>query len=326
MNYGQEIIDIIRKKSTKDNELLFNPWGLVIDTTLLCNNSCSFCWRANFPEYLKKANQKYKIKTMPFETYKKIIDDACQYDSINWLSLCGPMGEPLLNDRIEDFFEYACNKHHFNRISINTNGLVIDKRDIGRLLNSITEFSISVDSIQPKTYEKIHGHGNLEKVIDNIRKCVEYKKQNGSLADIWVRFTESKHNVGQISEFIEFFKELGVDYILYLHEHSFAGVNKSLNSLSTVHDCTQPYQIINFNFLGEMTTCCVNWHFDPVFGNINDKTIKQTWESAKKRIWNLKSKSMFLPKPCNNCSGLGDKVAQSTIINCKEDNIKEGNP
>lgn len=41
---------------------------------------------------------------MPFETYKKIIDDAVQYDSITWLSLCGPMGEPLMNDNIEDFF------------------------------------------------------------------------------------------------------------------------------------------------------------------------------------------------------------------------------
>lgn len=318
-NRTHKIITIagIKIKFKKYIKKLWNdPMDIVIDTTLLCNNNCSFCWRSNYPEYLKAKNQEIKQKTMPFKIYKKIIDDVCQYDSVKRLSLCGPMGEPLMNDRIEDFYEYAFKKHHFNILCINTNGLAINKRNYGKLLNSMHEFSISVDSIIPESYEKIHGHKHLDVVIENIRKCVEFKKKYGAVAKIVVRFTENKHNIGQIDEFIKFFKELGVDEINYTKEHSFAGVNSSLNSLETNKMCNQPYKIINFNLFGELTTCCVNWHLSPVFGNIKNHSLKQLWESKEKLDWNkncLNDENL-----CKNCSGLG-MSQHSQFINLKED-------
>ena len=302
----------LKFKFHEENDLINKPFGLIIDTTLLCNNHCSFCWRSNYPDVLKKNNKKYKTKTMSIETYKKIIDDAVQYDHIKWLSLCGPMGEPLMNDKIEDFFEYAYKKNHFRKISINTNGLAINKKDIGRLLNSIHEFSVSVDSIIPETYEKIHGHKNLNQVIDNIKSLVEYKKKYGCVADIYVRFTENVLNRGQFPEFKNFFEEIGIDYINYTQEHSFAGVNKSLNNTKTVATCIQPSYIINFNFLGDMTACCIDWHLKPKFGNIKNRTIKQMWNSKNKQIWN--SKKRFTQIPCRDCSGLGKEVQHSQII------------
>lgn len=313
------LLGIKFKFKIKPKFLWNDPHALIIDTTLLCNNSCSFCWRSNFPEYLKEKNKKIKQKSMPFNIYKKIIDDACQYRSIHWLSLCGPMGEPMMNDRIEDFFEYAYKKNHFAQIVINTNGLAIHKRDISRLLNSIHEFSISVDSIQPETYEKIHGHSNLKQVIENIKSLVEYKKNNGSVAKIVVRFTENKLNKGQIDEFIEYFKKIGVDEINYTHEHAFAGVNQELNSDITNKMCDQPFKVVNFNFLGELTTCCINWHMSPVFGSIKNHSIKQLWESKKKLEWN---KTCFEKDLCKNCSGLGFSQ-HSQRINLKEDFCNE---
>lgn len=307
---GIKISFKIKKKFLK-----FNPIDIVIDTTLLCNNCCSFCWRSNHPEYLKEKLSQIEQKTMPFKIYKKIIDDVCQYESVKRLSLCGPMGEPLMNKQIEEFYEYAFKKNHFNILCINTNGLAINQKDIGRLLNSMHEFSISVDSIIPETYEKIHGHKNLNQVIENVKQCVEYKKKYGAVAKIIVRFTENKHNIGQIEDFIAFFKELGVDEINYTREHSFAGVNSSLNSQETNKLCNQPYKIINFNLFGELTTCCVNWHLSPVFGNIKNRTIKQMWESKEKLNWN--NNCLNDENLCKNCSGLGASQHSQTI-NLKE--------
>lgn len=295
-------IKIKLKRKIEVETLWNNPHALIIDTTLLCNNCCSFCWRFNYPEYLKGKNKQFHQKTMSFDIYKKIIDEACRYSSIHWLSLCGPMGEPMMNDRIEDFFEYAYKKNHFKTIVINTNGLAIHKRNISKLLNSIHEFSISVDSIQPETYEKIHGHKNLNQVIENIKSMIEYKKQYGAVAKIVVRFTENKYNHGQIDEFVEFFKNLGVDEINYTQEHAFAGVNKELCSDVTNKMCDQPFKVVNFNFLGELTTCCINWHLNPVFGSIKKHSLKNLWESKKKLAWN---KNCFNEDLCKNCSGLG---------------------
>lgn len=306
----------VKLKFKKHSKTLWNnPIDIVIDTTLLCNNCCSFCWRSNYPEYLKEKLAQIEQKTMPFKIYKKIIDDVCQYNSVKRLSLCGPMGEPLMNDQIEKFYKYAFKKNHFNILCINTNGLAINKKDIGQLLNSMHEFSISVDSIQPDTYEKIHGHKHLERVIENIKQCVEYKKKYGAVAKIIVRFTENKYNLGQIDEFVRFFKELGVDEINYTKEHSFAGVNTSLNSQETNKLCNQPYKIINFNLFGDLTTCCVNWHLSPTFGNIKNRTIKEMWESDEKLNWN--KNCLNDDKLCKNCSGLGASQ-HSQIINLKE--------
>lgn len=294
--------------------LRHDPFGLIIDTTILCNNNCSFCWRSNKSEYLKEINAKYKnCHTMDFEVYKKIIDESVKYKTLKWLSLSGPMGEPMLNNKFEEFIEYAFNKKHFERISINTNGLAIDKRDIARLLNSIHEFSISVDSINIDTYEKIHGNRNLPKVIDNIKKLVEYKKNNKVIADIYVRFTENEYNRGEFVEFRKFFEVLGIDYINYTQEHSFAGVNRELiNEDHMRNHCIMPYNVVNFNFLGEMTTCCINWELNPIFGNIKNKTLKDMWNSIEKHQWN--DIRRFDTVPCVNCGGLGYESQHSKII------------
>jgi len=239
---------------------------------------------------------------MTFETYKKIIDDACQYKSIVWLSLSGPMGDPLMNGRIEDFYEYAYEKKHFKTISVNTNGLALHKRDIRRLLNSTTEFSISLDSIDTDTYEKIHGNRNLQQVIDNIKSLVEQKKIHGCVADIWVRFTEHELNKGQFLEFKEFCTNLGVDGINYTQIHSFAGIRKELQDTVTAARCSQPKKVVNFDFRGNLSTCCINWHLEPTFGNIKDATIKQLWGGQSKQKWNEERLNVL---PCLQCGGLG---------------------
>ena len=300
--------------------LKHNPYGLIVDTTVKCNNNCDFCWRKNNPEYLKNILETYKNNhTMSFETYKKIIDNAVKYKSIIWLSLCGPMGEPLLNDHIEDFYEYAAKKNHFKWISLNTNGLAINKRDISRLLNSMDEFSISVDSIDPETYGKIHGSKDfLPVVIENIKSLIEYKKTNGCRAEIFVRFTENELNMGQYPEFEKFFKELGVDRLNYTRVHSFAGVVESRNDEQTAKKCEQPNNLINFDFKGNLATCCINWHLEPTFGNIKNKSIAQLWHGRKYRQW---AKTFYTKDPCKHCSGLGKHVQKEGLLNKEEETV-----
>lgn len=302
------------KRFFAKKQLKNNPDLLVIDTTILCNNSCFFCWRKTNPNYLKEINEKYgKNHTMPFKTYKKIIDSCCKYSSLWWLSLCGPMGEPMLNKDLVKFTEYAYKKHHFSKIQINTNGLAIDKHDISRLLNSTTEFSVSIDSINPETYAKIHGAEKyLPKVIENIKKCIEYKKQHGAVARIVVRFTENELNIGQYPEFEKFFKSLGVDDINYTKVHSFAGVKSELANKQTAQNCCQPHKVINFNFMGDLTTCCINWQINPTFGNINDHSIEELWENQSMKIW---QKTRLECEPCLNCNGLGHEQQKEGLLN-----------
>lgn len=305
---------IALKRFVKGKSLAHNPKMLVIDTNCLCNNSCYFCWRHQKPEELKSINKKYGSDPfISFDIYKKIIDDAIKYPSITWLALCGPMGEPMMHNRLVDMCEYAYKKNHFKKISVNTNGLAIDKHDISRLLNSVQDFSISVDSIEPETYGKIHGSSEfLPKVIENIKKCIEYKKQHGAVSVITVRFTENELNMGQFPEFEKFFKDLGVDEINYTKVHSFAGVKEELTDRKKAAHCCQPNNAINFTFKGDLTTCCINWQMAPVFGNIKDSSLAELWMNEGMKNW---LKNRLDTAPCNSCNGLGFETQKTGLAN-----------
>lgn len=307
----------IKYNKIKKNELYNYPHSLIVDTTMLCNNNCSFCWRSNNSTYLKAVSSKYKCNhTMKFKLFKKIIDDTVQYDSVRWFSLSGPMGDPMLNPEIENFYEYASSKKHFRDICVNTNGLAIHKHDIKKLMTNLTEFSISVDSVNPETYGKIHGSPTyLSQVIENIKSLIEFKRNNDCLAKIVVRFTENEINQGEFPEFEKFFFNLGVDEINYTKLHGFAGVHKELQNSHTAQSCQQILGAINFNFKGDMTTCCVNWQLEPTFGNIKNKTIKQMWNNRKMKSW-LRNK--LNQEPCKNCSGVGASVQHSIKITRKD--------
>ena len=120
-------------------------------------------------------------------------------------------------------------------------------------------------------------------------------------------FACAKNTVGGMSgvafHFAErLFKDLGVDGVNYCLEHSFAGGGSAaVKSQEGKLVCRHPNEIVNFNFLGNLTTCCLNWHLTPVFGNIENKTIKQMWESREKQSWN--NIKRFNEIPCKNCSG-----------------------
>lgn len=299
-------------KNLKGKKFLrYNPNWIIVDTTSLCNNNCYFCWRKENLSHLK--NIPATFNTMPFEIFKKIIDDVTQYDSVRNISFSGPMGDPMMNKDFAKFARYAKSKKHFKKIAINTNGLAVDKHDIRTLLSSINSFSFSVDSIDPETYGKIHGNSeNLKKVIDNIKKCITCKKEHNIDTNIIVRFTENELNIGQYPEFRAFFEKLGVDKFNYTKVHSFIDVKEELMSLKNAAFCDQPRQALNFTFTGELTTCCINWHFSPLFGNIKDKTIKELWEGEKYNNWLSKMLDTF---PCNKCSGLGTHVQKKNLKN-----------
>lgn len=142
-----------------------------------------------------------------------------------------------------------------------------------------------------------------------------YKKEHGAIANIVVRFTENNLNRGEFSKFKEYFSNFGIDYINYTLEHSFAGVNPNLVSKDSAKYCGQPFNVINFNFLGELTTCCVNWRLNPTFGNIKNQSLKKLWQSPQKIIFNENTRMHTVP--CVQCSGLGG-VQHSKMIKMGE--------
>ena len=115
--------------------LKYNPLSLVIDQTVLCNEKCFFCWRADSGKVAFASDPTNKPwNHLPWEIYTAIIDDASQYPNLTNLSMCGPMGDPTLVPDLELRGMYA--SQHFKTRLINTNGVALDQHSPTGLLRS----------------------------------------------------------------------------------------------------------------------------------------------------------------------------------------------
>jgi radical SAM protein with 4Fe4S-binding SPASM domain len=83
--------------------------------------------------------------------------------------------EPLLNPNLPEMIKWL--KSSGYSISLTTNGTVMIKAfDMLRLVD---DFVFSIDSPDPKTFEYLRGGAKLDKVLQNFRNVIDWKRANG---------------------------------------------------------------------------------------------------------------------------------------------------
>ena len=281
--------------------LKYSPTVCVVDQTVLCNQACYFCWRAD-KTAVARATKAAPWHTMPWEMYCRIINEVAEVETVTALSLCGPMGDPSLVENLCARGRFAMDTGGFpGYVLINTNGYALDKHDPSELLASFTTIHISLDAVDPAIYESIHHRSaQLPRVLENLRRLVELSQIRGCGAEVSVRFTETRHNRDHWPDFSAEMAAMGVP-VLRKSEHSFIDVLPGHGNNAGAVLCNQPYQTVNFNFKGELTTCCINHKMAPTFGTLDDGGLKGLWEGPEFEAWRrIRHQGL-----CKGCSGLG---------------------
>lgn len=106
---------------------------IYIETTNICNLSCSFCPLTSRP-----------LEMMDTDRFTKILSEVRPYTDFIYLHL---MGEPLLNPNLSDFLSTA--KHHDVKVQITTNGtLLMAHRDLLLGAQALRQINISLSSFE----------------------------------------------------------------------------------------------------------------------------------------------------------------------------------
>jgi MoaA/NifB/PqqE/SkfB family radical SAM enzyme len=192
----------------KNNTMDYDSQYTLIELTNHCNYRCPMC-----PQAIK--NGMGKKGFMTFETFKNIIDSLPRKTKPNavkpfWL------GEPMLHPEFNKFLSYAAEKFSNpigkEYIVFDTNGSRMDKSVSEVLLkygNVMPLFTVSLDAINEKTYEKIRIGGNFKQVMENInyflKKRYELKKISPKIV---LQFILMRQNADEVLEFIEYWKAL----------------------------------------------------------------------------------------------------------------------
>ena len=121
-------------------------------------------------------------------------------------------GEPLLNQSIGDFINHLV--EHGIEVGIVTNGTKIDK--FIEPLSRCTWVGVSIDAGSPKTFKKLKGKDKFQRIIDNIRKLIDYSNSNHTrlgtdLQGYGVSYKYLLHpdNVHEVEQAVRIAKDIG---------------------------------------------------------------------------------------------------------------------
>lgn len=292
------------------------PKSVLIDTISYCDLKCSMCGHKDM---------KRKKGIMPFDLFSKIIDEIAGVDKNVqvWMVF---FGEALILKRrkptIFDLISYAKDKGLTN-VVINSNGNLLDEEAARRLIESgLDALYLGVDAFTSETYSKVRVGGNYKKVIDNILKLIEIKKEMSiERPQIYVQFVEMDTNKHEKDDFIRFWKNKGV--IAKIRPMvSWANLVPAPNQKLDNEDrwpCHWAMQTMSISDSGKVVTCAVDVDARFVAGDVNEQSLKEVWNGRLKELRELHLKKEFdyLPDLCRTCrdwqSARADYFSQKNV-------------
>lgn len=156
--------------------------------TTRCNQCCKYCHRF------------LNISDLSFEENKQILKNLIA-DGITDITWTG--GEALMYHNIELLIEYAFNNGIKNKLI--TNGEILANIDIKKITSYLDSLTLSIDSVNNKTNEKL---GRGDKHYNNIKYILD--SINNSNLKIRINTVANKINLNEITELIEFLNNYNI--------------------------------------------------------------------------------------------------------------------
>lgn len=204
-----KIFDFLRHLKGK-NIPKSHPIRLIMGMDDSCNLTCPSC-RTDF-RFVKSGNE--------FDRRIKISDHLAQmvskFEKNIQFEVSGD-GDPFASLVYRNFLSKVEFNDPQSCFFINTNGILLKDywSVVEPLLSNLFMVKISLDAGTEEIYNKTRRLGSWNKVLDNLRWLIEYKKQNKFKFKIVTNFVVQKENVNDIVTYYNLVNSIGVDEINY---------------------------------------------------------------------------------------------------------------
>jgi radical SAM protein with 4Fe4S-binding SPASM domain len=291
------------------------PLIVQVEPANFCNLSCPLCFTTS-----ETSSRLRSI--MPFETFKKLIDEVGDYLLLivlwNW-------GEPFLNPDIFRMIKYAKSKNICIHCSTNGNVRFDEERAEELVDSGLDTLIVAVDGATEETYKKYRKGGSLQKVLKNIRTITDTKKTKGAETPrLNLRFVVMRHNEREIPSIKKLAKELDVDFLSFKTVDLPPHLGENLDNCYVPENqkyqkyeyeaqgftrrekpftCMRPWKRIVVDALGDIIPCEYDYKSTHSFGKINgDKSAMALWKGANavdfRKNFNTGWNDYYLCKDC----------------------------
>lgn len=267
------------------------PVHLDIEATSNCNLLCTMCPRTD----MIHEGTFWKVKNFDFDLYIRLIDEGAEK------GLCSIkfnyLGEPLMNPKLIDMIQYAKEKGVID-VMFNTNATLLTEKNTRRLIEAgLDKLFFSFDSPYRDHYNHIRVNANYDKVLRNIQRFHEIRKEMGSVKPFTrVSMVRMKENDREWEDFKKLFEPIvdavaWVDYIE--HNNQKSGAEKSVHLAEPIQTppagggkkfcCPQLWQRMFVHPDGVVTVCCVDSARSLSVGTIHGKSVEEIWNGPEYR-------------------------------------------
>jgi MoaA/NifB/PqqE/SkfB family radical SAM enzyme len=258
-----------------------HPSVMMIDPANVCNLRCSGCATALGYHRLPPG-------VMDLEGFKNLIDEIKR--SVFLVALYNS-GEPFCHPHIFEMLAYL----NANKIAVitSTNGHFFETDEKAEQLvkSSVYMVIISLSGATQEVYEKYHQKGDLNMVIENIKRITRAKKKLRKKTPILkLRFLIFEHNQHEKQAMEELGKRIGGDMIefrysrtRYLDKNSDARdlshpEKQSVSPVGKNKVCPWPWLLTSIHWDGTTLPCCFFALDLPVMGNaLGNNGFKRIW-------------------------------------------------
>jgi len=184
------------------NRLRGLPSLAAFEVTTRCNCSCLNC-RSLMTKAVGIAGNGTDMTLEQFDTL------LAKLPFVERLEFAG-FGEPLLNPHIYEMI--ARSSRRGKRTTVATNGTLLGEEACQNLINSgLNRLCLSIDSVDPETFERLRKGAHLREVTANIRTMVEAKRRMKSETPrLIINVVATRDNKGELGEIIHLARSLGV--------------------------------------------------------------------------------------------------------------------
>jgi len=174
-------------------------WDTEIEVTTKCYLRCTHC------EHTYWKDRAYANQNLTFAEFKNFLDGL---PHLKWINLTGE-GSSFLNPDFMDMLRYARSKNLYIDFSHDFLQFNDDMaRELIRL--DIDRIYLSIDGATKETYEKIRVGSDFDRVIKNMKRFIELKREaNSPLPELCFRMAFFKDNMHEIETMMDLIHSLG---------------------------------------------------------------------------------------------------------------------
>jgi len=259
----------------KKEDAVFPPM-VFAEITNVCNLECIHC-----PHSYVSKQEFYKPRNMEFGIFKKVIDEIADYKGAILRLVCD--GEPMMHPDFLKMIIYARQKG-VSPICFNTNGTLLDEeRSLEILRNNVDVVEVSLDAINKSTYMKVRRGADFEKVISNVHRFIQLRRQLKARTKIMVSIIDQPEVNGEIQDFINYWTP-NVDRVIKRAYTSIGGLvdKKKIDKISEAKrwPCPLLWTRTFINVDGFIKFCVEDWLNKTIIGDIRHNSIKDLWDSS----------------------------------------------